>query len=164
MLEEVKLPSKHVMYGLTTSEPDEEFLNQRKADLSLYLDRIIRTVGVGDAGFWNHPRVMTFLDIPLAPSSGPVAEIDTVAEWDRELSGVVEAIRKAQETSDTRQAMLVRSIDISGYNKNLRRQINGIQKRLERLSAGVHNLQKNPITGELQLYIGHMSCAPANFC
>lgn len=153
MLEEVKLPSKHVMYSLTTAEPDEEFLERRRSELSNYLDKIIRTVGVGDAGFWNHPRVMTFLDIPLAPSSGPLAEIDSVIEWDRELAGVQEAIRKAHETSDTRQAMLNRAIDISGYNKNLRRQINGIQKRLERLSAGVHNLQKNPITGALQLYL-----------
>lgn len=153
MLTEVNLPSKHYLYTLAGGM-DEELLEGRRQDLSLYLDKILKLVGGCDSGFWNHPVVMTFLDIPM--SSLPVLfmpgalEIDTLTTWDKELEAANEAVNKANDINLTRVALMKRGSDSTSYSKNLRRQTTGIQKKLERLTTGLLNLQKDQITGALQ--------------
>lgn len=131
-------------------EPDDDFLRQRQAGLSTYLDKVIRTVGSADIGFWNHPTVMTFLDMPLA-GFAMSTEIDSVREWEREMAAAHEALNKAQETARTRLAMQIRGADSGNYTKQLRRQLVSLQKKIERLHTGMLNLQKDPVTGHLDM-------------
>lgn len=151
MLLEVQLPPKHFFYTLT-QEPDEKFIESRKRDLCAYLDKLIRTVGMSDIGFWNHPLVMTFFDIPLAKVGGfHESEIENVSLWDREMASTFDALEKSKELCNTRLLMIEKGLDSLTYTKNLRRQINNIQRHLDRLQTGLLNIQKNPITGQLQL-------------
>jgi hypothetical protein len=145
----VELPPKHVLYSMAM-EPDDEFLRQRQAGLSAYLDKVIRTVGSADIGFWNHPIVMTFLDMPLA-GFAMNSEIDSVREWEREMAAAHEALAKAQETAKTRLVLQIRGADTGNYTKQLRRQLVSLQKKTERLHTGMLNLQKDPETGHLDM-------------
>jgi len=62
-LQDLRLPPKHGLWTMST-ETEEVFLVKRLAGLNRYLNELIKVVGVEDLGFWNHPVVMTFFDIP----------------------------------------------------------------------------------------------------
>lgn len=118
-------------------DPDEAFLTQRRLGLEAYLERVLKSVGPGDVGFWHHPIVMTFLDVPL-PGLQLDPRITTVGTWDRELAAARDQLDKALATNRTRIAVVQHGADALTYVKSLRRHMAGAQKKLGALEAGLH--------------------------
>ncbi len=131
-----------------------EFLDNRGRELNKYVVEVLKLIGSSDVGFWNHPHVMTFLDIPLGSRfvDNCTVKFDSFLAWDKEFNLARDSLNSAMTSQETRAALLARGSDISSMTKNLKRQVSNIQKRIDSLSTTVLDLQKDPQTGNLQLY------------
>lgn len=60
------------LLGVRTADPSPEFIEERRKGLDFYLKELLRVAGGSKTALWNHPSVLTFLDIPTLsiPRSG----------------------------------------------------------------------------------------------
>lgn len=124
------MPPKHILYGLVNlGDQDPAFLDQRQMELNAYLDALLKTVGLTDTGFWYHPAVMTFFDIPLGSAICAVKQDVSVT-----LQMAMDLLATAKETNETRKGYIARGVDAGILAKQQRRQISQLQRRIEGIS------------------------------
>lgn len=97
------------LLGVRTAEPSPEFIEERRNRLDFYLGELLRVAGGNRTALWNHPAVLTFLDIPTlalprlrTPSTTAEPRVAdcpiALGDWQRELERTQKLLADAAVT------------------------------------------------------------------
>lgn len=130
--------------------PSADFLERRRRGLDDYVRQLMRNTADRQA-IWNHPTMLSFFDLPsinITSSSKTISPLPgdneltcpiSIDQWPDELYNVREQLRAAQETRRRADAAaILRGHDHhQNYLRHLRRQMNAMDKLVEKLSKAL---------------------------
>lgn len=127
---------------MKTAEASTEFIEARRRGLDEYVKGLLTFTGRRKkSAIWNHPRLLTFFDIPsIVQRPSPASELSCpvpLGEWDEELERAAHLLDEALTTKERAECTASRGFATDNHYKHLRRQIGTARRAINKLQQSL---------------------------